>query len=60
MKYSVFILSHQDDEIGVFEIIRQALKNRENIYIFYMTNGAIKKEIPRNELYTETKKAYQY
>ena len=48
---SVFILSHQDDEIGIFEILRLAIKNREKIHVFYMTNGSIKNEIPKNKLF---------
>tara|TARA_Y100000590_G_scaffold444628_1_gene575628 strand:- start:446 stop:1210 length:765 start_codon:yes stop_codon:yes gene_type:complete len=51
MKYSIFILSHQDDEFGVFEIIRKAILKKEKVIIFYMTNGAINKSIPKFKFY---------
>ena len=51
IKNSVFILSHQDDEIGIFEPLRLALKNKENVIVFYMTSGSIIKEISKNRLF---------
>ena len=54
---SIFILSHQDDEIGIFEILRKAIKNNENVFIFYMTNGSIKKEIPKTKLFYRDKES---
>jgi len=50
MKYSIFILSHQDDEICIFENIRLALKNKRKIKIFFMTNGYLKKKISKKSL----------
>ena len=54
---SIFVLSHQDDEIGIFEILRLALKNKKRVYIFYMTNGAIKTEIPKNKIFYRDKES---
>ena len=51
MKNSIFIFSHQDDEFGVFEPIRNAIKQSHNVIIYYMTNGKINKSIPKNILY---------
>ena len=51
MKNSIFIFSHQDDEFGVFELIRNAIKQSHNVIIYYMTNGKINKSIPKNILY---------
>ena len=51
IKNSVFILSHQDDEIGIFEPLRLAIKNKENVIVFYMTSGSIIKEISKNKLF---------
>ena len=50
MKYSIFILSHQDDEICIFENIRLALKNKRKIKIFFMTNGYLKKNKSKKSL----------
>ena len=57
MKNSIFILSHQDDEIGIFESIRIAVENKENVIIFYMTNGVINKSIPKEELFHRDKES---
>ena len=51
MKNSIFIFSHQDDEFGVFEPIRNAIKQGHNVIVYYMTNGKINKSIPKNILY---------
>jgi LmbE family N-acetylglucosaminyl deacetylase len=48
MNNVVFILSHQDDEFGVFESIKIAIQKKRNIYILYVTSGVIKKSIPKN------------
>jgi len=48
MNNTVFILSHQDDEFGVFESIHNSIQNKNNVYIFFMTNGVIGKSISKN------------
>ena len=57
MATSIFILSHQDDEIGIFEILRLASEKKEKVYIFYMTNGSIKTEIPKNKIFYRDKES---
>ena len=57
MATSIFILSHQDDEIGIFEILRIASEKKEKVYIFYMTNGSIKTEIPKNKIFYRDKES---
>jgi len=57
MKNSIFILSHQDDEIGIFESIRLAVENKENVVVFYMTNGIINRSIPKEELFHRDKES---
>lgn len=42
MKKIVFLLPHQDDEIGVFEIIRR-VKEKKNIIIIYLTKDILNK-----------------
>ena len=42
MKKIVFLLPHQDDEIGVFEIIRR-VKEKKNITIIYLTKDILNK-----------------
>lgn len=49
MNKVIFIFSHQDDEFGVFESIRNATQNKDNVYIFYMTNGVVGKNISKNK-----------
>ena len=44
-----FILSHQDDEFGVFESIYKSIQKKNKIYIFYMTNGEIGRYIDKNK-----------
>ncbi len=51
MNYSIFILSHQDDEFGIFEVVRKAILRKEKVIIFYMTNGMINKSIPKFKLF---------
>ena len=57
MTNSIFILSHQDDEFGVFESIRSAVKNNDNVLILYMTSGKIIKEIPRKKIFYRDKES---
>ena len=42
MKKIVFLLPHQDDEIGVFEIIRR-VKEKKKIIIIYLTKDILNK-----------------
>ncbi len=37
---TLFLFAHQDDEIGVFYEISQALARGEEVYCIYLTNGA--------------------
>ena len=39
MKNNIFLFSHQDDEIAVFKTIKNIVYKKENIYIFFLTNG---------------------
>tara|TARA_B100000965_G_scaffold228829_1_gene191585 strand:+ start:5115 stop:5885 length:771 start_codon:yes stop_codon:yes gene_type:complete len=48
---NIFLLSHQDDEMGVFNHIENIVKKRENIVIFYLTNGSIKKRIDKDFIF---------
>ena len=48
---NIFLLSHQDDEMGVFNHIENIVKKRENIVIFYLTNGSIKKKIDKDFIF---------
>ncbi len=45
MTCNVFIFSHQDDEMAVFNHIENITEKNENILILYLTNGSIKKKI---------------
>jgi len=54
---SVFILSHQDDEIGIFELLRLAIEKGENVHILYMTSGSIINEIPKNRIFHRDKES---
>ncbi len=47
MNHSIFILSHQDDEICVFENIRLAVEFKRKIKIFFMTNGYLKTKVSK-------------
>lgn len=40
----IFLLAHQDDEMGVFSQIKECVKNHDNIHIFFLTNGNIEKK----------------
>ena len=43
MQNKIFLLSHQDDEIAIFNHIRKSVLSKDNISIFFLTNGRIKK-----------------
>ena len=43
MQNKIFLLSHQDDEIAIFNHIKMSIQSKDKIYIFYLTNGRIKK-----------------
>ncbi len=43
MGNKIFLLSHQDDEIAIFNHIKSCALSKDKIYIFYLTNGRIKK-----------------
>ena len=51
MIQNIFLLSHQDDEMGVFNHIEKIIKDNQNITIFYLTNGSIKKRIDPNLIF---------
>ena len=34
-----FILSHQDDEFGLFNVIEKATKKQKNVFVIYLTSG---------------------
>ncbi len=44
-KNKVFLLSHQDDEMGVFNHIKNINNSTSETYIFFLTNGNIGKSI---------------
>ena len=44
MTCNVFIFSHQDDEMAVFNHIENITRKNEDILILYLTNGSIKKD----------------
>ena len=39
MRNIIFILSHYDDEFGLFNVIEDFCKNNDNVFIMYLTNG---------------------
>ncbi len=43
MKNKIFLLSHQDDEIAILNHIKKSVQSKDKIYVFYLTNGRIKK-----------------
>ena len=43
MQTKIFLLSHQDDEIAILNHIKQSVESNDKIFIFYCTNGRIKK-----------------
>lgn len=55
----IFLLAHQDDEMGVFSQIKECVKNHDNIHIFFLTNGNIEKKIIIRLLKKEKKKALE-
>ena len=34
-----FILCHQDDEFGLFNVIEKATKKQKNVFVIYLTSG---------------------
>ncbi len=54
---SVFIFSHQDDEIGIFETLNKSIQNKENIIIFYMTSGEVNKSISTKKIFHRDKES---
>ena len=40
-----FILSHQDDEFGLFNVIEQATQKKQNVFVIYLTSGHRTKKI---------------
>ena len=48
--HSIFIFSHQDDEICVFENIRLAVRYKKKIKIFFMTNGYLNEKISKKNM----------
>jgi len=51
----VFLLAHQDDEMGVFTQIKEGIIKNDNIYIFFLTNGNISK-ITNNSIIAQREK----
>lgn len=52
MKKNIFfIFCHQDDEMGVFNHIKNSIKYNFNVYILFLTSGSINKGINKNKLY---------
>ena len=45
MKNKVFLLSHQDDEMAIFNHIKDSALSGNNTYIFYLTNGNVEKKL---------------
>lgn len=39
IRNSIFILSHQDDEFGLFNIIEKQVEEKKNVLIFFLTSG---------------------
>ena len=39
MNFDLFLLSHQDDEIAIFKTIKESVLKKNEILIFYLTNG---------------------
>ena len=52
MNYNIFLLAHQDDEIGIFNHIEKTILENKKILIIYLTNGSIKKKIDKNILFS--------
>ena len=43
MQNKIFLLSHQDDEIAILNHIKHSVLSNDEIFIFFLTNGRIKK-----------------
>ena len=39
-----FILSHQDDEMGLFNVIEKAAQTKQNLFVIYLTSGLKSKQ----------------
>ena len=57
MNNSIFIFSHQDDEFGVYELIRSLVLNNNNVIIIYLTSGQIYNKIPKNRVFKRDKES---
>ncbi|MDB4154585.1 PIG-L family deacetylase, partial [Candidatus Pelagibacter sp.] len=54
----IFILSHYDDEFGLFNVIESSTKNNKKVFVFYLTNGLTKKDIKnKTKLYQREKES---
>ena len=54
----IFIFSHYDDEFGLFNVIEKYTKTNLNVYVFYLTNGLLKKNIKnKKKLYQREKES---
>ena len=49
IKNILFILCHQDDEMGIFNKIKKNLKQKKNVFIFFMTS-VYNKNISKNKI----------
>ena len=46
-----FILAHQDDEMGLFNVIEKAAQTKQNLFVIYLTSGLkTKKENIKNKV----------
>jgi hypothetical protein len=53
-----FILSHQDDEFGLFNVIEQATQKKQNVFVIYLTSGhRTKKENKKYKLQKRDKES---
>lgn len=50
-KNVLFIFCHQDDEIAVFNHIKNSIKLNLNVFVLFLTSGSINKKINKNKLY---------
>jgi len=39
MKNDIFMFAHQDDEIAIFKSIKNSIELKNNVLVFYLTNG---------------------
>ena len=44
MQTKIFLLAHQDDEIAIFNHIKNSVQSNNKTLIIYATNGRIKKK----------------